>query len=181
MAAVIGGSIIVWISVLALYKGYNPNHSFCAIEVKATVVAVQQPSVECTALYTPCIVEHHTPPCSVRIQNTCKEIIGGTHSKTVPASSIKGQFAGDTSNTLTLFNWPLVNLNVGQMRKQYLIEHITFELRILGVLLLKCIVGMYCYLQMVCNLSCWESMTSGMNAPPFPQTTPSFISCIKMN
>ena len=44
--------------------------------------------------------------------------------QTVPASSIKGQFAGDTSNTLTLSNWPWVNLNVGQIRKQYLIEHI---------------------------------------------------------
>ena len=106
MAAVIGESIIVWNSVLVLYKRYNPNHSYCAIEVKATVVAVQQPSVECTALFIVCVVEYHTPPCSVRIQNTCKEIIGGTHSKTVPASSIKGQFAGDTSNTLTLSNWP---------------------------------------------------------------------------
>ena len=29
------------------------------------VVAVQQPSVECTAIFTVCIVQHRPPPCAM--------------------------------------------------------------------------------------------------------------------
>ena len=47
------------------------QYIFCLIEVRATVAAVQQSLVECTAIFTVCIVEHHPPPCAVTIHETC--------------------------------------------------------------------------------------------------------------
>ena len=45
--------------------------NFCLIEVRAMVVAIQQPSEECTAIFTVCIVSHRPPPCAVIIHKTC--------------------------------------------------------------------------------------------------------------
>ena len=49
-------SAMAWLqSILkATAKYYLP--SFCLIEVKAMVVALQQPLAECTAIFTVCIV-----------------------------------------------------------------------------------------------------------------------------
>ena len=52
------------------------------------VVAVQQPSSECTAIFTVCIVKHCPPPSPVTIDKT--------DSNAVPASDINGQCAGNT-------------------------------------------------------------------------------------
>ena len=35
---------------------FDINNTFCLLEVRAMVVAVQQPSAECTAIFTVCIV-----------------------------------------------------------------------------------------------------------------------------
>ena len=35
------------------------------------VVAVQQPSAECTAIFAVCIVQHRPPPCAVTTHKTC--------------------------------------------------------------------------------------------------------------
>ena len=43
---------------------------FFLIEVRAMVVAVQQPLAECTAIFTVCIVKHRPPPCAVTIHKT---------------------------------------------------------------------------------------------------------------
>ena len=48
----------------------NPKIYFCVIEVRAMVVAVQQPLAECTAstaIFTMRIVEHRPLPCTVTI------------------------------------------------------------------------------------------------------------------
>ena len=37
------------------------------------VVAVEQPSAECTAIFTVCIVEHRPPPCAGTIHKTRKD------------------------------------------------------------------------------------------------------------
>ena len=37
------------------------------------VVAVQQPLVECTAIFTVCIVEHCPPPYTLTIRRTCTD------------------------------------------------------------------------------------------------------------
>ena len=48
------------ISILELAIIITEN--FCLIEVRAMVVAVQQPLAECTAIFTVCIIEHpHLP------------------------------------------------------------------------------------------------------------------------
>ena len=39
----------------------------CLIEVRAMVMAVQQPLAECIVIFTLCIVEHHLPLCAVTI------------------------------------------------------------------------------------------------------------------
>ena len=44
---------------------------FCLLEVRAMVVAVQQLSAECTAIFTVCIVLHRPPPCAVTTHKTC--------------------------------------------------------------------------------------------------------------
>ena len=49
------------------------QYIFCLIEVSAMVAAVQRSLVECTAIFTVCIVEHRPPPCAVRIHETCTD------------------------------------------------------------------------------------------------------------
>ena len=58
---------------LDMYDRVNPLCivTFCLIEVRAMVVAVQQPFAECTAIVTVRIVEHHPPPCA--IHNSCTD------------------------------------------------------------------------------------------------------------
>ena len=66
-------------------------------------VAVQQPSEECTANFTVCIVEH--PHLPVQRQHTePAHSNSGMDSKTVPASKIKGQCAANRPNTLIVAN-----------------------------------------------------------------------------
>mgnify|MGYP001799878469 CR=1 FL=1 len=69
------------------------------------VVAVQQPLADYTAMFTfPCVLLNtaHLP---VQWQySKPAQINSGTDSKTVPASKIKGQCAGNTPNTLNLAN-----------------------------------------------------------------------------
>ena len=43
------------------------------LEVRALVMAVQQPLAECTAIFIVCIVKHHPPPCAVTIHETCTD------------------------------------------------------------------------------------------------------------
>ena len=43
---------------------------FCSSEVRAMVVAVQQPLGECTAIFTVGIVKHRPPPCAVTMHKT---------------------------------------------------------------------------------------------------------------
>ena len=62
------------------------------------VVAIQQPVVECTAMFTMCIAKQHPPPCAATIP---AQINGGTDVKTVP-----GQCAGNAPNTLMSANRP---------------------------------------------------------------------------
>ena len=45
----------------------------CSIDVRAMVEAVQQSLVECTTIFTVCIVEHRTPPCAATIHKTCTD------------------------------------------------------------------------------------------------------------
>ena len=49
---------------------HNSLECFCSTEVRAMVVAVQQPSAEYTAILTVCIVdvEHRPLPCAMTIQ-----------------------------------------------------------------------------------------------------------------
>ena len=66
-------------------------------------VAVQQPSEECTAIFTVCIVEH--PHLPVQRQHTKPtHSNSGMDSKTVPASKIKGQCAANRPDTLIVAN-----------------------------------------------------------------------------
>ena len=46
------------------------DQNFCFIEVREMVVAVRQPSSECTAIFTMCIVLHRPSPCAVTIHKT---------------------------------------------------------------------------------------------------------------
>ena len=59
------------------------------------VVAVQQPSVECTAILIMCIDEHRPPSCAVTMRKTSgnTQINSGTDCKTAPATKINGQCA----------------------------------------------------------------------------------------
>ena len=54
-------------------KGLFMVTSFCLIEGRAMVEAVQQPSAECTAILTLYIVEHPPPPFAVTIYKTCTD------------------------------------------------------------------------------------------------------------
>mgnify|MGYP001798058788 CR=1 FL=1 len=70
------------------------------------VVAVQQPLAECTFIFT--VVLSNTAHLPVQWQYTKPTQINcGVDSKTVPASKIKGQCAGNTPNTLILANRPI--------------------------------------------------------------------------
>ena len=69
----------------------------CLIEVWAMVVAVQQPSAGCTAIFTVCIFQHRPPPCAVTTHETWIDQwwTGCQHSARI-------QCAGNTPNTLIL-------------------------------------------------------------------------------
>ena len=71
----------------------------CLIEVWAIVVAVQQPSAGCIAIFTVCIVQHRPPPSAVTIQENWidQRWNGYQHSARI-------QCAGNTPNTLILAN-----------------------------------------------------------------------------
>ena len=80
------------------------EHELCLSEVTAMVVAVQQPSAERTAIFTVCVlsITAHLPE---QWQYTKPAQLNGvTDSKTVPASKIKGQCTGNTTNTLIVAN-----------------------------------------------------------------------------
>ena len=67
------------------------------------VVTVQQPSVECTAIFIVCFVYHRTAHLPAQWQYTKPALKNrGTGSKTVPASKIQGQCADNTPNTFIL-------------------------------------------------------------------------------
>ena len=66
----------------------NPKTYFCVIEVRAMVVAVQQPLAECTTIFTMCIVEHRPLPCTVTIYTKPAQINSGMDSKTYPRSQV---------------------------------------------------------------------------------------------
>ena len=57
-----------------------------------------------TAIFPVCIVLHRPPPCAEFTK--LAQINGRTDSKTVPASKIKGQCAGNAPNILIVANRP---------------------------------------------------------------------------
>ena len=81
---------------------------FCLPEVWAMVVAVQQPSVECFAIFTVCIVQHRPPPCAKTTHKTCTAQRLNRYQDSAP-SKTKGKCAGNTTNTLILANRPRSN------------------------------------------------------------------------
>ena len=46
------------------------NYFFCLIELRAMIVVVQQPSAECTAIFTVRIAKYRPPACVVTIHKT---------------------------------------------------------------------------------------------------------------
>ena len=83
--------LFLWLSELFVYL----------IEVRAMLMAVQQPSAKCTAIFTMFIAIHS----AVTIHKTCTDQ-QWNGLQTVPASEIKGQSAGNTPNTLILAHRP---------------------------------------------------------------------------
>ena len=72
-----------------------------AVEPKSNRIyysLVEQPLAECTAIFTMCIVEHGSPFLVQWQYTKPAHINGGTNTKTVPASKIKGQCNFNTPN-----------------------------------------------------------------------------------
>ena len=96
------------IRIILWEDNYKIFHGFCLVEVRAMVVAVQQPSPECTATFTVCVLSNTAHSLS---SNNTQNLLSSTMDripKQCPHQRPKVNVLATHQNTLILANRPRI-------------------------------------------------------------------------